>query len=60
MLKDKIRMNAYAKAIENLCNNKTVLDVGSGSGVLSGNAIKSGAREVYGVDKANIKQIMDK
>lgn len=51
-------MKTYGGAIEQQCKGKIVLDVGSGSGVLSGYALMTGATEVYGVDNANVKQIM--
>lgn len=57
MLKDAIRTKAYMNAInknEHLFKDKIVLDVGSGTGVLSIFAAKSGAKHVYGIEKANI------
>lgn len=57
MLKDSVRTKAYQNAImENgdIFKDKIVLDVGSGTGILSIFAAKSGAKHVYGIEKANI------
>lgn len=57
MLKDKIRTMAYMNAItknKHLFHNKIVLDVGSGTGILSIFAAKSGAKHVYAVENASI------
>ena len=53
MLRDRPRVNAYYDAImnnKNLFENKVVLDVGSGTGILSMFAAKAGAKHVYAVD----------
>ncbi len=53
MLRDRPRVSAYHDAIMNnkhLFENKVVLDVGSGTGVLSMFAAKAGAKRVYAVD----------
>ena len=52
MLKDTIRTKAYMHAITKnpqLFKDKIVLDVGSGTGILSIFAAKSGAKHVYGI-----------
>ena len=57
MLKDKIRTESYRSAIEGnkeAFNNKIVLDVGCGSGVLSIFAARAGAKHVYAIEKADI------
>jgi protein arginine N-methyltransferase 1 len=57
MLKDKIRTDSYRSAIEGnkeAFNNKIVLDVGCGSGVLSIFAARAGAKHVYAIEKADI------
>jgi protein arginine N-methyltransferase 1 len=57
MLKDTVRTKAYMNSInknEHLFKDKIVLDVGSGTGVLSIFAARSGAKHVYGIEKANI------
>ncbi|CAF0728862.1 unnamed protein product [Rotaria sp. Silwood1] len=53
MLRDRPRVTAYYDAIMNskhLFENKVVLDVGSGTGILSMFAAKAGAKCVYAVD----------
>ncbi|XP_068141784.1 protein arginine N-methyltransferase 1-B [Drosophila tropicalis] len=57
LLKDSVRNRAYREAIlHNQCNfkDKTVLDVGCGTGILSLFAAKAGAAHVIAVDAANI------
>jgi len=57
MLKDKIRTLAYKKAIienSHLFKNKTVLDVGCGTGILAMFAAKAGAKHIYAVDCSDI------
>ena len=53
MLRDRPRVNAYHDAImknKHLFENKIVLDVGSGTGVLSMFAAKAGAKLTFAVD----------
>ena len=57
MLKDKVRTGAYQKAIlgnSYLFQDKIVLDVGSGTGILSFFAAQAGAKHVYGIEYADI------
>ena len=57
MIKDKVRTGAYQKAILNnsdVFKDKIVLDVGSGTGILSFFAVQAGAKHVYGVEYADI------
>lgn len=58
MLRDTARTEAYRKAIEqnsHLFEGKTVLDIGTGTGILSLFAVKYGkAKKVYAVDNADI------
>jgi len=53
MLADRVRTETYRDAIMKnraLINQKVVLDVGMGTGILSYFAAKQGARKVYGVE----------
>ncbi len=50
MLNDGARCLAYQKALEPVVKDKTVLDVGCGSGILSFFAARAGARRVLAVD----------
>lgn len=54
MLNDNIRVELYKKAVDFSCKGMVVLDFGCGSGVLSGFAVKGGAKEVIGVDNADV------
>ena len=52
MLRDAVRTKAYMKAIldnPKLFKNKIVLDIGSGTGVLSIFAAKAGAKKVFAI-----------
>lgn len=51
MLLDKIRMVAYEKAIKEVVKpGMTVVDIGTGTGILSKWAIDAGAKKVYGIE----------
>lgn len=57
MLKDEVRTKTYRNAIYNnrhIFQDKIVLDVGCGTGILSMFAAQAGAKHVYGVDMSNI------
>ena len=57
MIRDKVRTEAYKKAMEqnkHLFKGKTVLDIGTGTGILSLFAAQCGAKKVYAVDNADI------
>jgi predicted RNA methylase len=57
-LNDKVRMELYKKVIDLVCDEKkTVLDVGSGSGILSAFAVQKGAKEVIAIDNAETKKL---
>lgn len=67
MLSDRIRTLSYREAIfrnPSLFQDKIILDVGCGTGILSLFAAKCGAKRVYAVEKSQInhfaKQIIDK
>lgn len=59
MMQDFVRTSTYQKAINgnyNDFNDKIVLDVGAGSGILSFFAAQAGAKRVYAVEASNMAQ----
>mmetsp|Transcript_68290 Transcript_68290/g.192546 ORF Transcript_68290/g.192546 Transcript_68290/m.192546 type:complete len:387 (-) Transcript_68290:80-1240(-) len=59
MLKDQVRTGSYMKAIQlsrHLIEGKTVLDVGSGTGILCLFAAKAGARRCIGIECSDIAE----
>lgn len=57
MLKDQVRTRTYQNAIldnRHLFEDKIVLDVGCGTGILSMFAVQAGAKHVYAVDCSSI------
>ena len=53
MLKDEVRTKSYMQAIEmnsHLFKDKIVLDIGSGTGILSMFAARAGAQKVYAIE----------
>ena len=57
MLKDRIRTGTYQDAImknPEVFKDKIVLDIGCGTGILSIFAAKAGAKQVYGIEFADI------
>ena len=57
MLDDNVRVEAYAKAIEDNSERfkgKVVMDVGAGSGILSLLAARAGARKVFAVEASSM------
>ena len=51
LLRDKVRMNAYAEAIKKAVKrDDVVIDIGCGSGILSFLAIKAGAKHVHAIE----------
>lgn len=50
MLEDKVRMKQYELAISKVAKDKTVIDVGAGTGILSFFAAQSGAIKVYAIE----------
>lgn len=62
MLKDSVRTKSYMNSILNnpkLFKDKVVLDIGSGTGVLSIFAAKAGAKKVFAVEYAGIAAISE-
>ncbi len=60
MCSDNIRVSAYKDALALLANGNCVLDIGSGTGVLSFAAVEAGASRVYAVEKADIYRSCNK
>lgn len=56
MLKDENRLHFYNQVIKENVKGKIVLDVGSGSGILSHLAVKHGAKKVYSVEMMPVFQ----
>lgn len=56
MLNDKKRNNAFQCAIESAVQDgyKTILDIGTGTGILSMIAVQAGAIEVYACEKSKV------
>lgn len=55
MVGDTVRNAAYAKAIETMvAQDSVVLDVGAGTGLLSGLALASGARRVHAIEETAV------
>ena len=55
MLADKVRMEAYKKAIHETVNTGDVVaDIGTGSGILAFFAIQAGAKKVYAIEQNKI------
>ncbi|KPP59849.1 Protein arginine N-methyltransferase 8-B-like, partial [Scleropages formosus] len=63
MLKDEVRTLTYRNAMyhnKHVFKDKIVLDVGSGTGILSMFAAKAGARHVYGIECSSISEYSEK
>lgn len=64
MLQDTVRTSTYRSAIlmngPGCFQNKAVLDVGAGSGILSYFAVQAGASQVYAVEASNMANKMKK
>jgi hypothetical protein len=55
MLKDKVRMRLYQKAIaETIKKGDIVVDIGTGSGILALLAVRAGAKRVYAIEQTAI------
>jgi hypothetical protein len=57
MLSDDIRVSAYRRALEVAAPGQRVLDLGTGSGVLSVLAARAGAREVIAIEETAVADI---
>ncbi len=58
MLRDKVRCEAYRKAIFRLVKpGSVVLDVGTGTGIMAMYAAQAGARRVYAVERTSMADI---
>lgn len=61
MLADNIRTHKYCQAISNNINSEsTLLDLGSGSGILSMASAKAGAKIVYAVERTRSAELSKK
>ena len=57
MMQDYIRTSTYQRAMLNNCadfQDKVVLDVGAGSGILSFFAAQAGAKKVYAIEASSM------
>ena len=57
MLQDKERIDAYRMALSLLSEKKVVIDVGTGTGILSMIAMDYGASCVYAIEKSKISRV---
>ncbi|NXX88295.1 ANM8 methyltransferase, partial [Centropus bengalensis] len=63
MLKDEVRTLTYRNSMyhnKHVFKDKIVLDVGSGTGILSMFAAKAGAKKVYGIECSSISDYSEK
>ncbi|KAM6945907.1 protein arginine N-methyltransferase 8-B isoform 2-T2 [Aplochiton taeniatus] len=63
MLKDEVRTLTYRNAMyhnKHVFKDKVVLDVGSGTGILSMFAAKAGAKHVYGIECSSISEYSER
>ncbi len=54
MIWDTVRVNAFREALRQAAAGKTVLDIGTGMGILSMLAVQAGAKHVYAVEGSRI------
>lgn len=57
MVRDTVRVSAYRRAIFRHCRDKTVVEIGCGSGILSIFAAKAGARRVIAIEESSIADL---
>jgi SAM-dependent methyltransferase len=57
MVRDTVRVSAYRRAIFRHCRDKTVVEIGCGSGILSIFAAKAGARRVIAIEESAIADL---
>src|SRR5688572_6412577 len=58
MIRDRIRTDAYARALEQVVRpDSVVLDVGAGSGMFALLAARSGARRVFAVESGDVIEL---
>ncbi|KAG8579711.1 hypothetical protein GDO81_011021 [Engystomops pustulosus] len=63
MLKDEVRTLTYRNSMyhnKHVFKDKIVLDVGSGTGILSMFAAKAGAKKVYGIECSSVSDYSEK
>ena len=58
LLEDKYRLKSYQSAIRKVVKTEDiVIDIGTGTGILSFLAVKAGAKHVYAIEKSNISKL---
>ena len=57
MVRDTVRVSAYRRAIFRHCKDKSVIEIGCGSGILSIFAAKAGARRVIAIEESTIADL---
>lgn len=57
MVHDKVRVMTYQRAIFNHCRDKTVVEIGCGTGILSIFAAQAGARKVIAIEESRIADL---
>lgn len=61
LLEDKYRLNAYKSAIKKIVRKgDIVVDIGTGTGILTFMAVEAGAKRVYAMEKSNIIKLAEK
>ncbi len=54
MIKDEVRVGSYMRALGALSQDKIVIDVGTGTGLLATLALDFGASYVYAIEASSI------